>query len=213
MSEAELGLKETGEYEILKKRLSRLVSRIPLSYVDNQELFEKNKQEITDRWKRAVEISETLRDLKSVTHQDDRLKSMSKMLAYLGLVESLGATIVDMVLIVLMINGEEVHSRGAYTHHIKSFEELRDLDLAFKLDFLKDEGFNFNEIINRNLRNDIAHLKFTISETGDIRTNNNPVDINLEITKFWDGVETFRRIFDSVEYFKMFDIKDDECKA
>lgn len=41
-----------------------------------------------------------------------------KLLVYLGLVESLGVTLLNVTLVLLIASGEEVHTRGPYTKHV-----------------------------------------------------------------------------------------------
>ena len=55
----------------------------------------------------------------------------------MGLVESLGVNLIDMVLMLLVANGREIHMKYPIKH-VESFEDLNKITLADKLDLLKD---------------------------------------------------------------------------
>jgi len=168
------------------------------------EAFRKHCKDFYLKWKETQNVSRILRYLKTrVSYPDKRIESMSKMLAYMGLIESLGVILIDMVLILLIANKREVHTRRPFIKHVATFDELANLDLKDKLDFLGTEGIHlFNEFINRDVRNDIAHLKFSISDSGEIqkRTRRGPKSINIddEISKFWEGVDAIENIFKEI---------------
>jgi len=160
--------------------------------------------EFNEKWQEAEKISRILKDLKAATYPTKKLESMSKMLAYLGLVESLGVTLLDMVLLLLIGYGHEVYTRGRHAKHVTSFKELTEIDLAFKLDFLKDNRINIaQKIVNRRLRNNIAHLKFRILENGDIRARNNRmIHIDDAISRFWSAADTLKLVFEDCKLLR-----------
>ena len=200
---------ENEQYECLRKKLLGLSHQLVLSQLDDK-LFARNKQEISEKWEKALDISEVLRGLKSeVNYASDKNKAMSKMLVYLGLVESIGATIINILLLTLALNRKEVHTRGPYTRHVKTYSEIEDLDLGYKMDFLNNEGFEMiSKYIKRDVRNIIGHLKFTIENNGTIRDpDNNPILIDRHIKEFWEGIDTIKRVFDDIAFFENFGIK------
>jgi hypothetical protein len=149
------------------------------------------------KWKKSERISRILKELKTEVEQPSEIhKSMSKLLVYLGLVESLGVTLVDMALMLLIESGKAVHTRGPFPKHITSFEELQKerMNLENKLELLKEEKLNlFKKSVNPALRNMIAHLNFTIDNEGKIKDKgNNEIVIDEEIAKFWKGVDTIK---------------------
>jgi hypothetical protein len=94
------------------------------------------RSELGDLWDGAGKTSSSLQFLTAKSFSQSlpqKLKSMTKMLVYLGLVESLGTTFLDMALMLLIANGKEMHTRGPYVKHVTSLKELRKLDLAYKL--------------------------------------------------------------------------------
>lgn len=210
-------LRRTQNYLETKERLAVLFMRKGREQVQTSSpdvvaftagrysFFARISDEFYERWQEAEEISEILRGLKSeVTYQSEKLKSMSKMLAYLGLVESLGTTLTDMVLMMFIANGTEIHTRGPFTKHVKTLEELRDIDLTCKLELLSEEGLKlFGSFLNREDRNLIAHLKFKIQDNGEIRKHDNsPIHIDEDITRFWDGADTLKLVFEDIGFLK-----------
>lgn len=209
-------LRESEDYKKTKKLLFGMVQNVPKMGVHGHleaEIFEKNRLELHEKWKEAQKVSEILRGLKSeVEYGGPKQKSMSKMLAYLGLVESLGVTLMDMILMVLIINGKEVHTRGPRIRHVRFFKELGELGLEYKLEFLETEGFEvFKSFINKDVRNHIGHLKFTIENNGDIRKKDRTrtrIHIDNEIFRFWKGADTLKLVLEDMGFLKWFGIRE-----
>lgn len=183
----------------------------PLEFAERMEFhphyadFKQNCQEFKEKWEEAQKVSKILRGLKTRTRYPSlEYESMSKMLVYLGLVESLGVALADIVLILLIANEREVHTRGPLTKHVTKARELEKIDLAYKLDFLEDEGLDlFRKFINRDVRNHIAHLKFTIQDNGEIRKRDgSPIDIDVNISRFWGGVDILMLVFEDIRLLK-----------
>jgi hypothetical protein len=97
-------------------------------------------------------------------------KGIARVLfAYLGFVESLGNTLIDMIAMLIIANGIDLHmecyDRTPRIRHVKSMVDLRKVPLSTKLNFLRDNGIKeIHSIIDNKLRNDIAHLNFKIDE-------------------------------------------------
>ena len=206
--------KEILDYYLTKiTKLSSKVGPAPPSefvYATGYEAFKKNCSDFSERWNEAKKVSQILRDLKTfdgLVGIPSELLAMNKMLVYLGLVESLGVALADMVLILLMANEKEIHSRGPMTKHIQKVDELDKIDLGYKLDFLKGEELSlFTEFINSDVRNNIAHLKFSIQKNGEIRKRDgSPIHIDKDILKFWHGVKTLTLVFEDIGFLKWFD--------
>ena len=92
---------------------------------------------------------------------------MMELFTYMGLVESIGNTLVNIVVMVLVANGRDFHIECRYAtpriKHAISIKELEDerVPLTTKLNFLRDNGIKkLTAIIDSELRNEIAHLRF-----------------------------------------------------
>ena len=88
-----------------------------------------------------------------------------ELFAYLGAVETLGNTIVDIVVMLVIANGRDFHIEGKYgtprVRHVEEISDLHGVALTAKLNFLRDNGIKtLPSMIDSNLRNDIAHLNF-----------------------------------------------------
>ena len=187
---------QLSDYDKTEKMLRKLLMNADLELWDT-------RGELADLWDSSTETSLNLQYLKTsgvLQALPPKSKPMIKMLVYLGLVESLGTTFIDMALMLLIANGKEMHARGPYINHVISLKELRKLDLAYKLHFLKRHGLPlFLKIVNRKLRNDIAHLKFKVDGEGVIRDSKGSlVDIDEVIERFWKAILDIESIFDEV---------------
>jgi hypothetical protein len=170
------------------------------------EILWDNKNDLLATWNRSVETSEALKDMKAqdaLIILQPKARALSKLFAYLGLVESLGVTLTDMSLILLIANGEEVHIRkDKGILHASTLKELRKLDLIYKLGFLTANKLEFVAgMVNRPLRNDIAHLKFSIGEEGEVKgSNGQVVNVDAVLREFWKRVEEIITIFDHIQF-------------
>jgi hypothetical protein len=178
---------------------------LKLMHAGSFEVFWDNKDDLLVSWNKSKETSEALKDMKA---QDAlnvlpfKSKALAKLFAYLGLVESLGVTLMDMALILLIANGKEMHIRGKGIRHVSTLKELRRLDLVYKPEFLGANKLGFvGDVVDRHLRNDIAHLKFTIDEKGEVKGSGcNIVNIDAVLTTFWKKVEEIIQIFDHIGF-------------
>ena len=82
--------------------------------------------------------------------------------------------------------------------HVSRLKDVHKLNLSYKLEFLDAHKLGFvSKIVNRNLRNMIAHLSFTITEDGTIRgSDNKEINVDTEIEAFWNRVEEIIATFD-----------------
>lgn len=172
------------------------------------EMLWDNKGDLLANWNRSVETSEALKDMKAqdaLNALPPKAKALSKLFAYLGLVESLGVTLMDMALMLLIANGREMHIRkDKGIMHVSTLKELRKLDLIYKLGFLKANKLEFiASMVNRQLRNDIAHLNFRIEESGEVKgSNGQPVNVDDTLTEFWKRVGQIISIFEYIQFLR-----------
>jgi len=186
-------LRQDDEYIKTKERIER-ISLVLSVHPDLANIYPPRYLQFEEMWPDAFrklnesrEISSILRAVKSqVDDRNPRLKSMNQML-------------------VAIASGNDLHTRGSYTKHISSFKELEGLDLNQKLDFLvKVLGLSiFETMIDRNLRNIIAHLKFKIESDGRIiDRGNNQVLVEEKIRGFWKSVDILELIFEDAHLWE-----------
>jgi hypothetical protein len=179
-----------------------------LMYSAQNQILWDNRNDLLATWKRSIETSEALKDMKArdaLEMLPPKAKALSKLFAYLGLVESLGVTLMDMTLMLLIANGREMHIRkDKGIMHVSTLRDLRKLDLIYKLGFLKANKLEFVAgVVNRQLRNDIAHLKFRIEESGEvIDSNGQRVNIDNTLTEFWKRVDHIISIFEYIQFLR-----------
>jgi hypothetical protein len=170
------------------------------------ELLWDNKDDLLVSWNKSKEASEALKDMKAqeaLNVLPPKSKALTKLFAYLGLVESLGVTLMDMALMLCIANGKEMHTyKGGGIMHISTLKDLRKLNLSYKIEFLKANKLGFvGGVVNNDLRNDIAHLKFLVEENGEVRgSNGRTVNIDDTLTDFWKRVGEIIHIFDHIEF-------------
>ena len=137
----------------------------------NYELF---KQAYTDSQQRlihAAKIAQLLARADTETTRVTLKDVLYRLFAYVGFVESLGNTLVDIVIMLLVANGRDFHIESRHaTPRIKHVAVIKDLEdervpLSTKLNFLRKNGIKeLASLIDSELRNIIAHLRFEVEE-------------------------------------------------
>ena len=179
---------------ITSEERNRLAVLFTSGLVNLDILWDENRKALADAWEKAQKTSEALKDMKSVNALHDLSpapRAYAKLFAYLGLVEGLGVTLIDITSLLLIANRNDMHFRkGGGMMHVSRFKDLHRLNLLYKLEFLDAHKLSFvSKIVNRDLRNMIAHLSFTITEDGTIRDSGNiEINIDAEIEAFWTRV-------------------------
>jgi hypothetical protein len=137
-----------------------------------------------ERHERTSEIrSYAMQGLFSKTHAVK--DSIQLMFSYLGLVESLGTALVDILIILLVANGIDFHvERSSRFPRIKHALMMKDLEdeytpLKTKLNFLKENGIvTLPAIIDTETRNSIAHMNFEV-KGNQVLTKGKPIEEKL----------------------------------
>jgi hypothetical protein len=109
--------------------------------------------------------------LKLGTESNEIKSDLFYVFSYIGLVESLGNSIVDLLVLLLVANGRDFHIECLRTtpriKHALTIEDLEKekVPLTTKLNFMRDNNLRFiASLIDTDLRNTIAHLKFETRE-------------------------------------------------
>lgn len=131
------------------------------AFIDFENTLERKKNILGPFYKSYVERAHTLS--KDIIHD---------IFFYLGLVESFGNCIADIIVLLLVANGRDLHIECRYTRtprikHVTSIKELETerVPLTTKLNFLDDNSVKeLASIIDSELRNAIAHLKFDVRD-------------------------------------------------
>lgn len=135
------------------------------------DLFKQAFLDFRKRLRRTVDVMELIgKGGASVSGPQHSLKdTLYNLFAYMGLVESLGNTVVDIVVMLLVANGRDFHIECQHTTpRVKHAIRIKDLEtervpLSTKLNFLQENGVKkLASTIDSRLRNIIAHLEFEI---------------------------------------------------
>lgn len=161
MSEREL--RQIGKK--VASELKPFLDRIRMQKADYQ-LFEEAYLNFQERFGRAAGIVMWLDKEYSKIPSE-----IYQTFIYLGIVESIGNTIVDLVIMLLVATGRDFHIECQHTTpRIKHAMTIKDLEkervsLTTKLNFLRDNDLKtFASLIDTSLRNIIAHLKFDVKD-------------------------------------------------
>jgi len=136
----------------------------------NFKLFKQAYSYFENKHKRAGKIVHTIFQAERISSR--KVKDVVYMLfIYLGVIESIGNSIVNILVMLLIANGMDFHIERAHDFpRIKHAASIRELEkervpLTTKLNFLKYNGITeLTSIIDSKLRNTIAHLKFDLKE-------------------------------------------------
>lgn len=131
-------------------------------------LFRAAYVDFRERHEQAKEIREyPMRGLFAKTHVVK--DSIQWMFSYLGLVESLGTALADILIMLLVANGIDFHiERSSKFPRIKHALTIKDLEdqwvpLTMKLNFLRENGIStLSSIVDTRTRNDIAHMRIKV---------------------------------------------------
>lgn len=202
------------DYEKIKTEIEPFITKI--AYVTGKLTreylrFKENYKEWNKRFQKAIEMAGIIQSVERVEHQlrqDLRTKpgnrrplSVLLLYRYLGSVESFGTTILDLLIILLIANGchfhvERVHAVPRIVHAV-DFKDLRNTNLASKIEFLKRNGLKkTSTFIDRELRNAIAHLTYKMDSKGEI-------SIYRARDGKWKNVNIYERINTFTNKFSM----------
>jgi hypothetical protein len=156
--------------EVKQKCRARFINCIYKLAIESKEfkLFEK----AYSHFKRKAESDYVIRKymVKGLLPKTHEVKDVIQwMFLYLGLVETLGNSTVDILTMLLVANGIDFHVEYRHiTPRIKHAVSPKDLEQEFvplktKLNFLEENGIKeLASVIDSELRNDIAHSRFQV---------------------------------------------------
>ncbi|MCW4017334.1 MAG: hypothetical protein NWF00_01405 [Candidatus Bathyarchaeota archaeon] len=116
-----------------------------------------------------MEYWKETRELKKVESTNPKQKSLLELFLYLQLVEGNYSEIVTALTFILVKNGHDLYTDIPRPRYIKEQEEVRNVSLFLRELFLKEHGFSsFTRVVDRDVRNCIAHLNYEVKEDGRI---------------------------------------------
>jgi hypothetical protein len=110
-------------------------------------------------------------------------KSILQLYFYLHIVEGAMTEYIEFIAFLLVKNGHDIYDPRRM-QFVKTFEDIENIDLYVKEQFLEAHGFGFITLpLDRALRNCIAHQNFVIAENGQIKNlkTQNIIDISKKI--------------------------------
>jgi len=160
-------------------------------------IFKQSFLEFMSKYESKRKVFASIMDVKSLPSATDRVGQLYMLFLYLGAVESIGNAVVDMLVMLLVANEIDFHIECRHaTPRIKHVDSIRDLEkeripLTTKLNFLRDNGIcEVAEIMDSQLRNDIAHLNFQVKENEILIRNRETTELLMtSLTDLWAGIE------------------------
>jgi hypothetical protein len=117
---------------------------------------------------------------KSTEKLSSRQKSLFQLFYYLVMTEGTVSGYVDVIAFLLMQDGHDIYD-ARRMEFVDDYKELDKVDLYVKLQFLEKHGFNLlTDAIDRELRNCIAHLDFTVYDDGSVINERTGKTIEIE---------------------------------
>lgn len=147
--------------------------------------------------------ADSIQKLKPSKKDDPKTYAVIGLFRYLANVESFGSSIIDILVLLLVANGYEFHVEQEHKVpriiHANTLKDLRNASLGAKISFLKRCKLNESaKLVDRKLRNSIAHLTFEIDDKGVTKIPKDgkmtEININNKIDAF------FKRLF-MIAYF------------
>lgn len=161
--------------ERISKELTPFLDGIRTKHAD-YELFKQAYNDYQNRLGRAIGIMGVLLKAGLAKPPSELIEDLMELFRYMGYVESMGNIIVNIIVMLLVANGRDFHIECRYTtpriKHVVSIKDLEDerVPLTTKLNFLRDNGITgLASVIDSELRNKIAHLKFDVRRGRDVK--------------------------------------------
>jgi len=145
--------------------------RVAPSTSRNFGIFKESFLEFRNKYESKSKLFESILDMESLPSITSKVGELYLLFLYLGRIESVGNTVVDILVMLLVANERDFHIECRHaTPRIKHVVSIRDLEeervpLTTKLNFLRDNGISeVARIMDSELRNDIAHLDFQVKD-------------------------------------------------
>jgi hypothetical protein len=158
---------------------------------------------LKDRLEKSARRMKELRE-DSKSPNTTEIQVLRKTFVYLALFETSITNIIDLIILLLIVNGHDF-----YIYDMRKYSKnLRDLDRATlyeKLVFLDAHGLEvISTNVNKSLRNKIAHFDFEIAKDGIIIIDNGKYNLEEEILKIMALVLALTRVFEDAGFPELF---------
>ena len=128
---------------------------------------------IIPSYKNVIKNGKYWTEMWDLTHDEKRnltpkQRSLLSLFSYSSLAEGMVSENVQIIAFLLMQNDHDLYDPRDM-RFIDSYKKLGKIDLFVKMQFLERHGFNFiTQAIDRNLKNCITHIEYTVNDDGTI---------------------------------------------
>lgn len=174
-------LKKHPTYDPLLKAVTPLVNAVRDSEPAKR-FLKPHALTLIERFEKSGQRMKLLKE-DSKAEGKDQIVTLRKAFLYLALFETAVTNLVDLMVLLLVATHQDfyVYNNRAY---VKRPDDLDDASLGEKFAFLNHHGLHFfNENLNKNLRNKIAHMDFDINSDGTISVEQQRFDLTDETLK------------------------------
>jgi hypothetical protein len=177
----------------------------------NFKLFKESYCAFCNRYTAALDCMEYLVDEERKLSNDDVGSVIHSLFTYLGLVESLGNNIVNIIVMLLVANGTDFHIESSHgtprVKHVTSIKALEDerTPLASKLNFMRENNVpTLVSLFDTKLRNDIAHLNFIVKDNEIYLKGKRGLKLAKDVvfntrTRLFDGINIALELLDELD--------------
>jgi len=158
-----------------KERIQKEITKELMPLLDNlrtkkanYELFRRSYEHFKVKFNRALKYAKLFAKYSGLRADiSPSLKdTVYALFSHVVLVESLGNSVLNMIVMLLVANSRDFHIYGGRRiKHVSKIEELDKIPLGDKVYFLRDNDIKeLTRLVNTTLRNKISHLDFELKE-------------------------------------------------
>ena len=166
---------ETRIKTVIETELDPFITKIYEMGAESERfrLFKEAYQYFNSKYQNKRHLFASILDAASEISVEKIKDQLHLLFVYLGTIESIANTVVDMLVMLLVVNGRDLHieCKGFRTPRIRHVVSIKEdlekerIALGMKISFLRENGIKeFTSIIDTKLRNRIAHLDFEIKD-------------------------------------------------
>ena len=196
-------------YDEIKKQLSPIFLKF-YKTSDTYKKFGESAPQLSNSVMKTNQIGRDLTELQFIMNTKDialKYKGLMAAFSYLLRVEIIATFFIDLTLLLLIDERVCLHldpdDNHKFVRHASSLEDIESTSLSLyrKIDFLETNKITlFEDYIDRELRNKIAHGNFIVEEDGKFYTisakgNKNEIDLKKKLLQLDDFIEAILQVF------------------
>ena len=169
------------ESKELESKISTLISHVRGSPDYNK--FVRQLTVVQGIMKRTADHMTSIGKLLSRKSTKPREGSLVRLFVYIVVAEGGYSSVLDAISLMLISDGHDLYIVRKFRYAGLSTKDLRQVDMAQKLQFLEKHGFSMvTKDYDKALRNRIAHHEFEVDDRGVVHIGSETVDIGTKLS-------------------------------